>query len=135
MASALTAAGFPASRDGDPGERGRTTVDDRVLERIAQQVVREVEGAGGSVRRLLGVAVGASGLDQDAQVSVTTAGGAAALTLQLSVAYPASVAGTARAVRQQLIERFHGLTDHSLSRVDITVTAVHADLVLTRRVL
>jgi uncharacterized alkaline shock family protein YloU len=105
------------------------------MERIAKQVVREVGAAGGSARRVLGVTVGASGLDTDAQVSITTAGGTAALTMQLSVAYPASVAATAREVRHQLIQRFQGLTGHSLSRVDITITAMHASVAPDRRVL
>jgi uncharacterized alkaline shock family protein YloU len=119
----------------DPGERGRTTIADRVIERIAVQAVGEVGAAGGSARRMLGVAVGGAGLDQDAQVAVTVAGGTAALAVQLSVAYPASVARTARAARQRLVERIEELTGHAVTRVDVTVTAVHTATAPTRRVL
>jgi uncharacterized alkaline shock family protein YloU len=123
-----------STRADDPGERGRTTIADRVIERIAVQAVSEVGAAGGSARRMLGVAVGGAGLDQDAQVAVTVAGGTAALAVQLSVAYPASVARTAREVRQRLVERIEELTGHAVSRVDVTVTAVHT-AAPTRRVL
>jgi uncharacterized alkaline shock family protein YloU len=109
----------------DPGERGRTTIADRVIERIAVQAVGEVGAAGGAARRMLGVAVGGAGLDKDAQVTVTAAGGTAALAVQLSVAYPAPIARTAREARQRLIDRIEELTGHAVSRVDITVTAVH----------
>jgi uncharacterized alkaline shock family protein YloU len=127
-------AGSVAPAD-DPGERGQTTIADRVLERIAVQAVGEVGAAGGSARRMLGVAVGGAGLDKDAQVAVTVTGGKAALAVQLSVAYPASIAGTARQARQQLIQRIEELTGHPVSRVDITVTAVHAAVAPARRVL
>jgi uncharacterized alkaline shock family protein YloU len=136
MTSTLTApSAMPTPADGDPGERGRTTIADRVIERIAVQAVSEVGAAGGSVRRMLGVAVGGSGLDRDAQVTAVIAGGAAALTVQLSVAYPASVAQTAREARRQLVQRIQDLTGHTVSRVDITITAVHAAVAPTRRVL
>jgi uncharacterized alkaline shock family protein YloU len=119
----------------DPGDRGATTVADRVIERIAAQLVSEVDAAGGSARRVLGVAVSGSGLDQSAQVSADIAGRTAALTVQMSVAYPASVSGTAREARQRLIARIADLTGYTVSRVDVTVTAVHASLAPVRRVL
>jgi uncharacterized alkaline shock family protein YloU len=55
--------------------------------------------------------------------------------VQLSVAYPASISGTARQARQQLADRLHDLTGYTVSRVDVTVTAVHASVKPTRRVL
>jgi uncharacterized alkaline shock family protein YloU len=120
---------------GDPGERGATTIADRVIERIAAQVVSEVDAAGGSARRVLGVAVGSAGLSQSAQVTAIISGKSASLTVQLSVAYPASISGTARQARQQLADRLQDLTGYTVSRVDVTVTAVHASVKPTRRVL
>jgi uncharacterized alkaline shock family protein YloU len=132
MPSALTP---DLARAGDdPGERGRTTIADRVIERIAVQAVSEVGAAGGSARRMFGVTVGSAGLDQAAQVTADISGAAAALTVQLSVAYPASVTQTARDVRQQLIQRIRDLTGHTVPRVDITITAVHGAAGPTRRV-
>jgi uncharacterized alkaline shock family protein YloU len=119
----------------DPGERGSTAIADRVIERIATQAVSEVEAAGGSARRVLGVAVGGGGLDQSAQVTAAISGRSASLTVHMSVAYPASISGTARQTRQSLVSRIEDLTGYTVSRVDVTVTAVHASVAPTRRVL
>lgn len=119
----------------DPGERGTTTVADRVIERIATQAVSEVDAAGGSARRMFGVALGSSGLSQSAQVTAVISGKSASLTVQLSVAYPASIAQTARQTRDQLTTRIEDLTGYTVSRVDVTVTAVHTSVAPARRVL
>lgn len=134
MASTLTDA-VPAPAPDDPGERGQTTIADRVLERIATQAVSEVAAAGGAARRVLGVTLGAAGPDRDAQVTATVAGGIAALSVEFSVAYPAPVAQTARAAREQLIRRIEELTGHQVSRVDITITALPTNASTGRRVL
>ncbi|MEV7426501.1 Asp23/Gls24 family envelope stress response protein [Streptomyces sp. NPDC091212] len=126
-------AGPPAAPG--PGERGVTTIAERAVERIAAHAVTEVEGVGGVGRRVLGVAVGAGEPDGAAAVSARIKGATASLDVRLSVSYPASVARTTEAARAHLKERVGEFTGLTVSRVDITVTALHSAVADTRRVL
>lgn len=100
-------------------ERGATTVADRTVERIAVHTLSEVDDVDGESRRT---------------VSATRDGHTVALTVRLSVTYPASVRATARAARTHLMARVEELTGLPVSRVDITVTALPSTATTVRRV-
>jgi uncharacterized alkaline shock family protein YloU len=115
-------------------QRGRTTVDPQVVARIAAHALTEVDGVGGAARTMLGIAVGASAPDRDARVSAHVAGGEVALSVRMSVAYPASVRAATRRTREHLSERVGGLTGLTVCTVDITVTELYRDVAPVRRV-
>jgi uncharacterized alkaline shock family protein YloU len=121
-------------RDASAELRGRTTVGDRAVARITAQAVTEVEDAGGSAGRMLGVALGGDDLDNSAQVRAQVDGQTASLQVRLSVTYPASVAHTTERVRAHLLRRIRELTGLAVSRVDITVTALRSSRPQERRV-
>jgi uncharacterized alkaline shock family protein YloU len=122
----------PAVADLD--ERGTLTVSDRTVERIAAQVVTEVEGAGGAASRVLGVAVGGEDPDSSAKVTAKVRGDTAALDVRLSISYPRSVGRTTENVRRHLMRRVAELTGLTVSRVDVIVTALHTGTNASRRV-
>jgi uncharacterized alkaline shock family protein YloU len=115
-------------------ERGRTTIADRTVERLAMRAITEVDGVGGAATRVLGVAVGGADLDSSAKVTATVSGQTAALDVRLSVVYPASVGATTENARRHLVDRVEELTGLVVSRVDITVTALHSTATERRRV-
>ncbi|WP_027929050.1 Asp23/Gls24 family envelope stress response protein [Amycolatopsis thermoflava] len=115
-------------------ERGQTTISERTVERIAATALTEVGGVGGSARRVLGVAVTGEDLGRPPHVSAQIRGEAARLDVRLSVTYPASVRATTEAARRHLVHRLGELTGLAVSRVDITVTALHSDTGSRRRV-
>ncbi|GAB2997214.1 Asp23/Gls24 family envelope stress response protein [Amycolatopsis acidiphila] len=114
----MTVAEIPAAA------RGTTTVAERAVERIAGQLVTEMGGVGGSSRRLLGVTFGGG---EAPNVDATVRGEHVSLDVELSVSYPASVARTTEAARQQLTREVGELTGLAVDRVDITVTALRGD--------
>lgn len=111
--------------------RGRTTLSDRAVERVATQAVTEVADVGGAAHWLLG---DTAPEERSAQVSATVDDTTAALHVRLSIAYPASVARTTEQVRDHLIRRLHELTGLVVTRVDITVVALYIDQPGPRRV-
>ena len=118
----------------DADGRGRTTIAEHAVERIAVQLLTEVEKVGGTARRMLGVTVGGADPDRDAQVTATITGATAVLETRLSVIYPASVRRTTKDARGHLIRRVEELTGLAVSHVDIVVTALHSDTADVRRV-
>lgn len=124
----------PETASVDAGSRGRTTIAEHAVERIAVQLLTEVENVGGAARRMLGVTIGGADPDRDAQVTVEITGETAALGARLSVAYPASVSRTTENARTHLMRRVEELTGLVVSRVDIVVTALYSDTTNVRRV-
>lgn len=130
-----TAITTPAERDSGAAQRGITTISDRTVERIATRVLTEVENIGGAAGRLLGIAVPGEHSEGSAHVAAKVSGdSAAALDVRLSVAYPQSVAHTTEDARARLVRRVADLTGLTVTRVDITVTALRAPDSPTRRV-
>ena len=117
MSSLEVAAPHPA-----PGERGRTTIADRVVARVAARAVAEVEQTGGAARQLIGITIGRQAGEGAARVHARTEGHLAMIEMRLSLAYPASVRALAREVRQHVIERVTSLTGYEVHHVDIEVT-------------
>jgi uncharacterized alkaline shock family protein YloU len=124
----------PVPKTVDADGRGRTTIADRAVERIAVQLLTEVENISGTARRMLGVTVGGEDPDRAAQVTAKITGETAALEVRLSVTYPASVGRTTENARSHLMRRVEELTGLTVSHVDIVVTALHSDTATVRRV-
>jgi uncharacterized alkaline shock family protein YloU len=104
-----------------PGQRGRTSVADRVVARIATQAVTEVALAGGAARQLIGITIGHQTGQGPARVSARVDGNLAVIELRLTLAYPVGVRGLTREVRRHIIERVTGLTGIEVRHVDIEV--------------
>ena len=104
-----------------PGQRGRTTIADRVVARLAARAVAEVEQTGGAARQLAGITIGRQTGEGTARVSARTDGHLAMIQLRLSLAYPAPVRALTREVRSHVIERVTGLTGLEVRHVDIEV--------------
>jgi len=131
----VTTAYTPAQvNPNDPGVRGSLTISDLVVERIAAHAALEVDGIGGSALRVLGVTVGAEEAERDVRVIARITGAVVALDVRLSITYPAPVGSTTEATRTHLTRRVHDMTGLSVSKVDITVTALHCTMVATGRV-
>ncbi|MFD5061865.1 Asp23/Gls24 family envelope stress response protein [Streptomyces sp. NPDC058394] len=132
MDTAITTSAEGESR---AAQRGSTTISDRAVERIAARVLTEVENIGGAPGRVLGIEVPGEHAEDSARVAAKVSGDSvAALDVRLSVAYPKSVAHTTEDARARLVRRVADLTGLTVSRVDITVTALHAPDSPTRRV-
>jgi uncharacterized alkaline shock family protein YloU len=113
---------------------GRTTIAERVVERIATRLLTELDVVGGSARRVLGIAVAAEDLDGDARVTAEVDETTARLAVRLSVAYPTSVRRAAEAARTYLMTRVEALTGLVVAAVDITVTTLSSPDATVRRV-
>jgi uncharacterized alkaline shock family protein YloU len=116
MSALDVAAPLPA-----PEERGRTTIADRVVARVATRAVAEVEQTGGAARQLIGITIGPQTGEGTARVSARTDGHLAMIQLRVSLAYPAPVRAVTREVRRHVIERVTGLTGLEVRHVDIEV--------------
>ena len=107
-----------------PGQRGRTTIADRVVTRVAARAVAEVEQTGGAARQLIGITIGRQTGEGTARVSARTDGHLAMIQLRLSLAYPAPVRALTREVRRHVTERVTGLTGFEVRHVDIEVVSL-----------
>ncbi|SDF85532.1 Asp23/Gls24 family envelope stress response protein [Klenkia brasiliensis] len=107
----------------DPELRGRTTVADRAVERLAAAAAAEVDLATGSARRVLGLPVS----DPDRpRVTARVHGDEATVEVDLAVAWPAPVGQVARRVRARVAEQLADLAGLRAVRVDVRVTALPA---------
>jgi len=107
-----------------PGQRGRTTIADQVVTRVAARAVAEVEQTGGAARQLMGFTIGRQTGQGTAPVSARIDGHLAMIQLRLSLAYPAPVRALTREVRRHVIERVTGLTGFEVRHVDIEVVSL-----------
>lgn len=108
----------------EPEDRGRTTIADRVVERIAAAAAAEVDAATGTARRVLGVAV--TGADRP-RVSARVHGAEATVDIDMSVSWPAPVRQVTRRVREHVGERLVTLVGLRSARVDVRVAALPAE--------
>ena len=91
-----------------PGQRGRTTIADRVVAKIATRAVAEVGQAG----------------ESPARVTARVNGNLAMIEMRLSLAYPAPVRSLTREVRRHVMERVATLTGIEVRHVDIEVACL-----------
>jgi uncharacterized alkaline shock family protein YloU len=97
------------------GERGHTTIKDRVVERIVAHAMGEdAEGLARSARPVKGV-IGGPRIDVNVDGSLVTA------RVRMAVAYPEPVLDVAHRVRERVRERVQDLTGLTVRQVDIEV--------------
>lgn len=104
-----------------PGQRGRTTIAEKVVTKVAAQAVSEVEQTAGVARELIGITLGRQTGAGQARVSARIDGHLTLIELRLALSYPAPVRTVTREVRRHVIERVSGLTGLEVRHVDIEV--------------
>lgn len=117
-------------------DRGNLVLSERVIEKIAAGAVREVDGAGGGPRRVLGVTVSGSELDEDsnAKVDARLYGRTATVRVEMTARYPDPIRGIAAEVRRTVIERLRVLAGVEASLVDVEVVGLSKAAARRRRV-
>ncbi|MFF9204811.1 Asp23/Gls24 family envelope stress response protein [Streptomyces sp. NPDC014986] len=115
---------------GDPGARGRTTIADGVVEKIAGLAARDVLGVhamGGGLSRTLGavrdrVPGGSKTVTRGVKVEVGEV--QTALDLEIVVDYGVSISDVARDVRENVIAAVERMTGLEVVEVNIAVSDV-----------
>ena len=119
---------------GDPDERGSLHVAHRVVERVAGYAVTLVPDATAAPRRVLGRSMGQRDADDEAKVRAEVHGSTANVHATIAVRWPASIRGTAQAVRTRIRDDLSSITQVTVDHVDIDVVSLPADIVHARRV-
>ncbi|MFE9254432.1 Asp23/Gls24 family envelope stress response protein [Streptomyces sp. NPDC006879] len=121
----------PPRGGGDPATRGRTTIADGVVEKIAGLAAREVTGVhalGGGNSRSFGAVrdrvpgSGSKSLTRGVKAEVGEV--QTALDMEIVVDYAVSIAAVARDVRENVISSVERMTELEVVEVNIAVTDV-----------
>ncbi|MEU5364339.1 Asp23/Gls24 family envelope stress response protein [Streptomyces sp. NPDC005925] len=121
----------PARRGGgDPGTRGRTTIADGVVEKIAGLAARDVDGVhamGSGISRTFGavrdrVPGGAKSVTRGVKAEVGEV--QTALDLEIVVDYGVAIADVARDVRENVVAAVERMTSLEVVEVNIAVSDV-----------
>jgi uncharacterized alkaline shock family protein YloU len=116
---------------GDPGTRGRTTIADGVVEKIAGMATRDVDGVhamGSGLSRTFGAVRdrvpggGTKSVTRGVKAEVGEV--QAALDLEIVVEYGVSIADVARDVRENVINAVERMTGLEVVEVNIAVSDV-----------
>ncbi|GGU48978.1 Asp23/Gls24 family envelope stress response protein [Streptomyces lavendofoliae] len=115
----------------DPAARGRTTIADAVVVKIAGMAAREVDGVhalGGGLARTVGavrdrVPGGRASITRGVKVEVGER--QSAVDLELVVEYGVPIADVAGAVRENVVEAVERMTGLEVVEVNIAVDDVH----------
>jgi uncharacterized alkaline shock family protein YloU len=112
--------------------RGRTTISDSVVQKIAGIAAREVSGVvnlGGGTARMVGAMreriPGAAGVSAGQGVAVEVGERQAAVDLDLVAEYGVAIADLANAVRRNVIYSVERMTGLEVTEVNIAVDDVH----------
>lgn len=121
-----TAPGDAPTGEAQPAaaERGRLSVADRVVEKIAGYAVTLVPDAAGAPRRVLGVNVGESSEEDAASVEARVYGDIATVRARIAVRWPRSVPEVADAVRQRIARELTEITGVQVDHIDVEVTSL-----------
>jgi uncharacterized alkaline shock family protein YloU len=117
-----------------PEDRGRLTIADRVVERVAGHAATQVDGAAAAPRRLLGISVGGARADAEAAVRATVDGHVATVTATIAVAWPQSVRRVTEALRARVREDVRRITGVEVAHVDVDVVDFATATAPARRV-
>ncbi|MGA4848068.1 Asp23/Gls24 family envelope stress response protein [Streptomyces sp. G5(2025)] len=125
LAGAATARG-----GGDPGSRGRTTIADGVVEKIAGLAARDVEGVhamGGGLARTFGavrdrVPGGSKSVTRGVKAEVGEV--QTALDLEIVVEYGVAISDVAQDVRENVIAAVERMTGLEVVEVNLAVSDV-----------
>ena len=111
--------------------RGRTSIADRVVVKVAAQACREVDHVHG-----LTPALPARVLSQDpaVQVDADVDGHLVQLRVQIAVDYPVSLRAVTRSLRAHVTSRMAQLCDLTVTDMDVLVSELRYDITPPRRV-
>lgn len=113
--------GVPVRRP--PEERGRTTIADKVVERVASMAAREVESVADTRTGLTRLVRGAL-----PQASVVVAGGTTRIKVDVAATWPTPLSGLAVRVREHVAQQVTELVGLSVTAVDVSIAdVVHAE--------
>lgn len=104
-------------------ERGRLSIGQTVVRKIAQHAADEVPGTARAARQVAGVAVGTHG----ASARVSGEGDEVDLAIDLALRYPALVRDVVDRVRTHVIGEIRRMTAYRVRSVDVTVSALLPD--------
>lgn len=107
-----------------PEERGRLTVEDRVVEKVAGYAVMCVAHAAAAPRRVLGVNIGEARPDDAASVQAQVADDIANVHATIAVRWPKSVQGVADEVRDRIRSDVTTITGVRVDHVDVEVVSM-----------
>ncbi|WP_274560853.1 Asp23/Gls24 family envelope stress response protein [Streptomyces spiramyceticus] len=120
-----------AKRGGDPGTRGRTTIADGVVEKIAGMAARDVVGVhamGSGVSRAFGAVrerVPGTTKSVSRGVKVEVGETQTAIDLEIVIDYGVSITDVAGAVRENVISGVEWMTGLEVVEVNIAVSDVY----------
>lgn len=107
-----------------PEERGRLTVDDRIVEKVAGHAVTFITDAAAAPRRVFGVKIGAARPDDAASVQAQVQGDIASVRVAIAVRWPRSVQEVADEVRERIRSEVTAITGVRVDHVDVEVVSM-----------
>lgn len=107
-----------------PEERGRLTVADRVVEKVAGYAVTSVRDAAAAPRRVLGVNIGEARPDDAASVHAQVHDDIASVHVAIAVGWPKSVQKVADEVRERVRSEVMAITGVRVDHVDVEVVSM-----------
>jgi len=126
--------GEPLPELAEAGERGRLTIAEKVVERVAGYTVTQVDGVSAAPRRLLGMTVGEARADSEASVSAQVGGSVGTVRATIAIAWPHPVRVVADRLRAAIRDDVARMTDGRVAQVDRDVVSFAAATSRTRRV-
>jgi uncharacterized alkaline shock family protein YloU len=118
----------------EAGDRGRLTIAESVVERVAGYAVTQVEGASAAPRRMLGINVGSARADTEASVSAKVEGRVATVSATVAIIWPHPVRTVAEQLRHRIREDVRRMTDVEVAQIDLDVVSFAAGSAPPRRV-
>ena len=100
--------------------RGGLTIADKVVERTAGQILKDLPGVGGTSAGLFGIGTNSS-LETRPAVDVTLSGRSCTLAVDVGLSYPTPIAEATERVRTTLSTEVERLTGVTVRQVDIAV--------------
>ena len=107
-----------------PDERGRLTVDDHVVEKVAGYAVTLVGDAAAAPRRVLGLRIGQARPQAAAGVQAQVYGDIASVQAVIAVRWPRSVQDVADEARQRIRTEVSAITGVRVDHVDVEVVSM-----------
>ena len=107
-----------------PEERGRLTVDDRVVEKVAGYAVTFVTDAAAAPRRVLGLNVGGTRPGAAASVQAQVHKDLATVQVAIAVRWPRSVHTVTDEVREHIRSQVTAITGVRVDHVDVEVLSM-----------
>ena len=107
-----------------PEERGRLTVEDRVVEKVAGYAVMLVTDAAAAPRRVLGLNIGGARPDEAAGVQAQVHDDVATVHAAIAVRWPRSVQQVADDVRESIRSEVTAITGVRVDHIDVEVVSM-----------